>query len=266
MNPPLLGYGDIAVAAALVALNALLSFLLDLGLTRTILVAGVRAVVQLLLVGLVLKTVFALASPPLIGAVVLAMLASASYEIGSRQERRFAGWWGFGLGAGTTMLATLFVTAFALAGALRPQPWYAPQVVIPLLGIILGNTMNGVSVSLNALNMAIVRERPAIEARLALGADRYTALKSLQRSALRTGMIPIINQMSAAGIITLPGMMTGQILAGMEPVEAAKYQILILFLLSGGAGLGALAAVYAAAWRITDERDRLRLDRLTARQ
>jgi putative ABC transport system permease protein len=83
---------------------------------------------------------------------------------------------------------------------------------IALLGIILGNVMNGVSVSLNALSTAIMRERSAIEARLALGTDRNTALKPLQRSALRSGMIPIINQMSAAGVITLPGMMTGQIL------------------------------------------------------
>jgi putative ABC transport system permease protein len=265
VSPLTLGYGDLAVAAILVVLNALLSWLLDLGLTRTVLVAGVRTVVQLLLVGLVLKTVFALASPLLVAAVALAMFGMASYEIASRQERRFTGAWGFGIGAATTMLATLFVTGFALIGALRPDPWYAPQVLIPLLGIILGNVMNGVSVSLNSLNTAIVRERAAIEARLALGADRSTALNPLLRGALRTAMIPIINQMSAAGIITLPGMMTGQILAGMEPIEAAKYQILILFLLGGGAGLGALAAAYVAAWRVTDERDRLRLDRLTQR-
>ena len=233
-------------------------------LRRTILIAGVRVIVQLLLVGLVLKTVFALASPLLIAAVALAMFAMASYEISSRQERRFAGAWGYGIGAGTTMLATVLVTAFALFGTLRPSPWYAPQILIPLLGIILGNVMNGVSVTLNAVSTAIVREQPAIEGRLALGTDRYTALKPLQRSALRSGMIPIINQMSAAGVITLPGMMTGQILAGMDPLEAAKYQILLLFLLSGGAGLGALGAVYVATWRITDERDRLRLDRLRA--
>jgi len=126
----------------------------------------------------------------------------------------------------------------ALLGTLRPVPWYAPQVLIPLLGIILGNVMNRVSVSLNALSTAIVRERPAIEARLALGTDHYAALEPLQRSALRSGMIPIINQMSAAGVITLPGMMTGQILAGMDPMEATKYQILLLFLLGGGAALG----------------------------
>jgi putative ABC transport system permease protein len=94
------------------------------------------------------------------------------------------------------------------------------------------------------------------------GADRRIALKPLQRSALRGGMIPVVNQMSAAGIITLPGMMTGQILAGMPPFEAAKYQIFVLFLLAGGAGLGSLAATYVAVRRITDDRDQLRLDRL----
>ena len=86
------------------------------------------------------------------------------------------------------------------------------------------------------------------------------------QSAIKSGMIPIVNQMSAAGIITLPGMMTGQILAGMLPLEAAKYQILVLLLLAGGAGLGAIGAAYAALWRVTDERDRLRLDRLAPHQ
>jgi putative ABC transport system permease protein len=264
MNEAQLGYGDLALAAALVVLNAGLSLLLQLGFARAMLVAGVRTVVQLLLVGLVLKTVFALHSPWLVGAVMLAMFGTASYEILSRQERRFTGLWGWGVGTATTMLATLFVTGFAMA-VLRPAPWFEPQVTIPLLGIILGSVMNGVSVSLNAFNTGVVRERAAIEARLALGVDRSTALRPMQRSALRSGMIPIINQMSAAGIITLPGMMTGQILAGMAPFEAAKYQILILFLLSGGAGLGALAATVVAVRRVTDERDRLRLDRLDPR-
>lgn len=109
MSPSLLGYGDLAVAAILVALNAALTWMLELGLSRTILVAGVRTVVQLLLVGMVLKTVFALASPVLIAAVALAMFAMASYEIRSRQERRFAGAWGYGIGAATMMLATLLV-------------------------------------------------------------------------------------------------------------------------------------------------------------
>lgn len=261
MNAASISYGELAIAGLLVVLNAALSLLLNLGLARTVLVAGVRVVAQLLLVGLVLKTVFALDSPLLVAAVVLAMFAAASYEILSRQERKLAGLWALGIGTGTTMLATLFVTTFAMV-TLRPSPWYVPQVTIPLIGIVLGSVMNGVSISLNAFNNAIVRERAAIEARLALGATRFEALKALQRSALRSGMIPVINQMSAAGIITLPGMMTGQILAGMPPFEAAKYQVLILFLLAGGSGLGAIGATYLAVWRTTDDRDRLRLDRL----
>ena len=261
MTAPAPGYFELAAAALLVVLNAILSLLLNMGLARALLVAGLRVVVQLLLVGLVLKTVFALDSPILVATVLFVMLATASYEIFSRQERRYAGPWGLGIGAGTTMLATLFVTVFALL-TLRPSPWFAPQVTIPLFGIVLGSVMNGVSISLNAFNTGIVRERASVEAQLALGISRYLALRPIQRSALRSGMIPIINQMSAAGIITLPGMMTGQILAGVAPFEAAKYQILVMFLLAGGAGLGALAATYVAVWRSTDDRDRLRLDRL----
>jgi len=87
----------------------------------------------------------------------------------------------------------------------------------------------------------------------------------LIRVSVRRGLLPTINQMAAAGIITLPGIMTGQILAGMDPLEAAKYQILLMFLLSGGSGLAAVAVVYLAAWRLTDDRQRLRLDRLSAK-
>ena len=255
------GYAELALAGALIVATAGLSLLLQLGVARQLLVAALRTVAQLLLVGLVLRTVFHLNSPWLVAAVLLAMFLSASYEVWSRQERRFTGLWRFGLGAATMTLATLLVTGFALL-TLRPDPWYSPRVVIPLAGIVLGNVMNGVSLSLNAFNAGIVRERAAIEARLALGDTRYAALKAVQKGALRSGLIPIINQMSAAGIITLPGMMTGQILAGMAPLDAAKYQILILLLLSAAAGLGSLATVAVAVWRATDERDRLRLDRL----
>jgi putative ABC transport system permease protein len=190
------------------------------------------------------------------------MIAAASFEIYSRQARRLRGAWGFAVGAGSTGLTAILVTALALA-TLRPSRWFAPEVVIPLVGIVLGSVMNGVSVSLNAFNTGVVRERTSIEARLALGAPASLAFRQLQRSALRSGMIPIINQMSAAGLITLPGMMTGQILAGMAPFEAAKYQIFVLLLLAGGAGLGALCAVQVAMRRLTDDRERLRLDRIT---
>lgn len=259
-----LGNGALAVAACLVLLSAGLSLVLQMGIARSMVIAAVRTVAQLLLVGFVLRTVFALKSAPLVGLVMVFMLATASYETLSRQQRRFRGWWGAGVGTATTMMATVLVTAIALA-TLHPRPWFAPEVAIPLFGIVLGNAMSGVSITLNAFNTALVRERPAIEGQLALGATRYAALSQVRRAALRSGMIPIINQMSAAGVITLPGMMTGQILAGMSPLEAARYQVFVLFLLAGASGLGALGATMIAAWRATDERHRLRLDRTEGR-
>ena len=252
---------DLAISSALLLANAGISLALRLGVARSLLVAAVRALVQLLLVGMVLRTVFALQSPWLIGLVALFMFASASREVYARQQRKLKGLWGFGIGAGTTMVAMVLATFLGLL-VLRPHPWWSAEVLIPLVGLVLGNIMNGVSLTLNAFSSGLVRERSAIEARLALGATRQQALGSLQRRAVHAGVIPALNQMSAAGIITLPGMMTGQILAGMSPFEAAKYQILVLFLIGGGAALGAIAVSGWMAQRVSDERDRLRLDRL----
>ena len=130
---------------------------------------------------------------------------------------------------------------------------------------MLGNVLNGGSIALDLLLGGVVRERAAIEAQLALGASFAHAMRGLIRTSVRRALLPIINQMSAAGVVTLPGIMTGQILAGMDPLEAAKYQILLMFLLSGGSGLAAVAVVYLAAMRLTDDRQRLRIDRLTAK-
>jgi putative ABC transport system permease protein len=96
-----------------------------------------------------------------------------------------------------------------------------------------------------------------------LGAEAPEAMRGVVSDAMRAGLIPTINGMAAAGLVSLPGMMTGQILAGVEPVEAVKYQILIMFLIGGGTGLGTFVAVIGGSKRLTDVRHRLRLDRLS---
>jgi putative ABC transport system permease protein len=128
--------------------------------------------------------------------------------------------------------------------------------------MILGNTMTGIAIGLNTLTGQIKRERAAIETMLALGETRRVAFRPFVRAAVRNGLIPVINGMSAAGVVSLPGMMTGQILSGVEPVEAIKYQILIMFLIAGGTGIGVVIAVHGGALRLSDARHRLRLDRL----
>lgn len=253
---------DVALVAVFVLMNGLLSLRLSLGIERQLLVAAVRMVVQLSAVGAVLTLLFGAASMAWTLVMACAMLLFAGREIMARQARRLTGWWGYGLGTATLALAASMVTVVALFGSLRLEPWYEPRYAIPLFGMILGNAMTGISLGLDTLTTAAVRERPAIEARIALGAPRFEALRPVMQQAMRRGLMPMINSMSATGLVFLPGLMTGQILAGVAPAEAVKYQLLIMFLIAGSTGLGLLGAVIGGAWRITDHRHRLRTDRL----
>jgi putative ABC transport system permease protein len=254
---------DLAVAALLVLLLAALSWRMQLQIGRRMLIAAARSTVQLLLLGMVLKTLFSVANPWLIGLLAGVMLGVAGYEVRARQKHRLRGIWGYGTGALAMFLSSFSVTLLALLVILQPQPWYTPQYAIPLLGMLLGNTMTGIAVALDNLTRQVLDKRLQIEARLALGQGMVEAIGDIRRDALRAGLIPIINAMTTAGIVSLPGMMTGQILAGGPPLEAAKYQLLILFLIAAGTGLGSATAVVLAAARLFDERQRLRTERLT---
>ena len=253
---------DLVIAALLVGLLALLSLRLQTGISLQLLVAAARTAIQLSLIGLVLKVLFANAHLGWVTLMAVFMLLVAGREVMARQERRFKGWWGYAVGTFSMFLSSFTVTVFALVVILGDSPWYTPQYAIPLLGMLLGNTMNGISISMDRLTHAAWEQRGVIEARLMLGERWDEAISEIRRQAIRSGMIPIINAMAAAGIISLPGMMTGQILAGAAPVDAVKYQILIMFLITAGTGLGTMAAVTIGAKHLFDKRQRLCLDRL----
>lgn len=253
---------DLAAAALLILINGALSLVFRLGMARSLLTATIRMCVQLGAIGFVLKFIFAQTSPAWTLGLGLAMILFAGREIVARQDVSFSGFWSYGLGTSSLFFVGTLGTLFGVGALIGPDPWYAPRYVIPVLGMLLGNTMTGISLGLDTLTSSARSGRAAIEGQIALGASRYQALQPLLRRALRTGMMPIINSMAAAGIVSLPGMMTGQILSGVDPVEATKYQLLIMFLIAGGTALGVLIAVAGAAWRLTDERHRLRLDRL----
>ena len=190
-----------------------------------------------------LTKLFELVSPFWTSLAALAMIAFAGREVMARQEKGFPGLWSYGLGSGAMLMAVTMVLLFALNTQIQPDPWYDPRYAIPLLGMILGNTMTGISLGLQRLTEGARQRRAAIEAQLALGADRHKAMLPITRDALRAALMPIINSMSATGLVSLPGMMTGQILAGVAPLEAVKYQLLIMFLIAGGTALGAVTAV-----------------------
>jgi len=199
---------DLMLAAVLVLALAALSFRLELGVGRQLIVAAVRSAIQLGLIGLVLKALFEQADPFLVAGLTLIMLIAAGYEVTARQRQRFRGLWSIGIGTVSMFISSFSVGILALIVIIQPTPWYMPQYLIPLLGMLLGNTMSGVAISLRELTRNAVRERGTIEARLMLGHSWNDAIGNLRREALRSGLIPIINSMAAAGIVSLPGMMT----------------------------------------------------------
>ncbi len=265
MNLIALSTGDLILAALLVLILAWSSWRLHLGVEKQMLIAALRTTVQLLLIGLVLKALFEFAHLGWVALLSALMLAVAGREVMARQQRRFAGIWGYGLGTVSMFVSSFAVTVLALLVMVGPQPWWMPQYAIPLLGMLLGNTMNGIALALDRLTQQAWQQRRAIEGQLLLGYSWTEAINSVRRESMRAGMIPIINAMAAAGVVSLPGMMTGQILAGAAPVEAVKYQILIMFLIAAGTGFGTLLAVWAGARHLFDERQRLRLDRLRSK-
>ncbi len=257
---------DLAAAAVLLLLNGVISIAFRLGLEGTLALASVRMVAQLGAVGFVLRFVMSAGQLHWTLLWVAIMVLAAGFEIANRQSHRIAGAGGWMLGTATLFLVGSIATFYAVALAIGPTPWWSPRYLLPIFGMVLGNMLTGISLALDTLAEGMRRERASIEARLALGATGFEAVGTVLQRALRTAMMPMLNAMAASGLVTLPGMMTGQIVAGADPVEAAKYQLLVMFLITGATGLGVLIAAVGGVRLMTDRRHRLRVDRIIPRR
>jgi putative ABC transport system permease protein len=191
-------------------------------------------------------------------------VAIAAHEGVRRSARSYAG-----IRAGT-FLALLLGVGVTLGTTTRfvlhVDPWWEPRYLIPLVGMILGNALTGISLSLDRCLAELDEGRALVEAHLAMGASRWEAARPVARDALRTGLIPLLNSMNVVGLVTVPGMMTGQLLGGTPPALAARYQILIMFLVAAATALGAGLAVLLSLHRLFDAEHRLRADRLLHRK
>jgi len=246
-----LTYFQVGLAASLILINSGISALLRLGLGRRLLLAAACSVAQLLLVGLVLEWIFRVSRWYLVLALMLVMTGVAGVAAIRRTHIRYPGIW---LSSIVSVGASSWLMAATALFALVPvEPWYSPQYAIPLLGMILGNTLNGISLGLDRLGGELAARRPQIEALLALGATRREAARQPIQQAVRTGMVPIINAMMVVGVVSLPGMMTGQLLAGVSPIQAVKYQIVIMFLIASGTALGTVGVVLLSYRRLFNE-------------
>ena len=247
---------DLALASVLLIIPAAISLGLKLGLEKTLAIAAIRTVAQLALLGLILEWVFSAHRwyyvLPMLG-VMLFFAARAAIQ---RSSRRIPGAYIAAFGA-LTLSAS--VTTFSMTEVvIGVDTWYEPQYVIPLMGMLLGNGLTGISLSLDRMLSDLTTERRAVEARLALGASLWRACLPFVREGVRNGMIPIINSMMIVGLVSLPGMMTGQILAGVPPATAVSYQILIMFMIAAATALGVIMLCLLAFRVIADPMERVR--------
>jgi putative ABC transport system permease protein len=210
-----------------------------LSLTQDLLIGTFRTFAQLILIGFVLESIFRANQWYWVMGLLAVMLLVATFTAKQRlpfpRQPGLLKDIGFSLflGAGFTIFWVNMVVIHA-------HPWYHPQYMIPLAGMIIGNSMNSAAIALDRFQHDIVQQKPEIETLLALGATPEKAAKGIIQAAVQAAMIPNINAMMVVGLVSLPGMMTGQILAGQHPLAAITYQIIVMLMITCAASITAV--------------------------
>ncbi len=203
---------------------------------KQILLSTVRITVQLVLVGYLLVYLFDNINPFFTIGVVIIMEVFAVYNIFKRAKYRLSKRLKRAVAISMT-IGTLNCLFYFLLVVLRVNPWYNPRYFIPIAGMIIGNSMTGVSVGVNQLVDGMQTKKHLVESALMLGASPKIAAKDIVNSAFDSAILPTINSMLGMGIVFLPGMMTGQILSGTSPLTAIEYQIAIMLSILGSVAL-----------------------------
>jgi putative ABC transport system permease protein len=249
---------QLALATGFILAAAGISLALSLGLVRSLLVAMVRTYLQLFALGIALGWIFDLDSPWLVLAILLLMILMSAHTLLGRVKkappRLFPRVFNAVFISGVTV--TFAVTALVI----QVEPWYMPRYVIPIGGMVVGNSMTGLSLGLERLFSDLRKRSDEVQTLLALGATPWEAALPSIRTSISAGLIPVINSMSAVGIVFIPGMMTGQVLAGVDPSIAARYQIVVMLMISAATAIGSIIAVLSAYSRAFDREDRFVLE------
>jgi putative ABC transport system permease protein len=233
---------SVMMATVFVAASGACSLYLGLKLEKDILIGTIRTFLQLFLLGYVLKIVFAMNNPIVVTLLFAFMILFAARIITGRVKEKSIPYYLPVLGS--MFLSYMLINFIVMDFIIRVRPWYSPVYFIPVGGMIIGNSMNAIAISLNNWFNDLKKERERIELFLALGANPAESTQGNFRESVTAGMIPSINALMSVGVVSIPGMMTGQILAGTDPMIAIKYQIVIMLLLVGST---ALSTVFALA-------------------
>ncbi len=226
---------------------------------KEVLIASIRMTLQLILVGYVLVYLFESMNPLFTLLVLLVMETFAVYNIIQRAK--------YPLSRGlkkivalSMVLGTLTSLLFFLFVVIQISPWYDPQYFIPIAGMLIGNSMTGISLGVNRLVDGMKDQRALVESALMLGATPKEAAKEVVDSAFDSAILPTVNSMVGMGIVFLPGMMTGQILSGVSPVTAIAYQIAIMLGIVGSVSLTVILFVQLGYQSFFNDRAQLKTD------
>ena len=251
MNPAVPSWWGVAASVALVGVTVVLVVREQLGLTREVVVASARAIVQLVAVGALLGVLFDRAGLPGAVAWVLAMVVVGGRVAG----RRGAGVPGaqaisaVAIGAGTAVTLGLLVAAQVI----DPHP----RVLVPVGGMVVSAATRGTSVALLRMAEETASGRRQVEARLALGLTGVQAFAPHRRSAMRAALVTDIDAVKTVGLISLPGAMTGLLLAGVDPLTAIRYQVVVMWMILGAVTVSTAVAAHLAVGRLFDHAQRL---------
>ncbi|KAL7509888.1 hypothetical protein ACHAXN_006796 [Cyclotella atomus] len=205
---------------------------IDPSLADSLGIGVIRSFVQLMMLGVILNPIFkwGMTKPWVVGLYVFFMMIIATNEAISRPKYTFA--YHPLMTFCTILISMSCVGLFAFGAVIRPSPLWNPQYVIPLCGMLLGNTINGIGLSVNNMATQVMEGgRREIELCLSFGATGLESVRRLMKDAIGVGVTPMVNQLNVIGLVSIPGMMTGQILGGSPVTEAARYQVLIIWLI-----------------------------------
>ena len=233
-----IGLGQLAVSLFLIALAGAASLVYKLQLERDLLVGTIRTFAQLFLMGYALQLIFRINEWWIIVLIFAAMIFFAAYTIRGRIKEREIPFFPSTLLA--MMLSYMLVSILVTGVIIGAKPWWTPQYFLPIGGMVIGNSMNAIALSLERLLSDLRKRREEVEMMLSLGADYKEASQDILKQAMSAGMIPSINSMMGVGLVFIPGMMTGQILAGVDPLIAIRYQIMVMVMLVGSTAVGSL--------------------------
>ena len=232
---------QLGLALLLVAAVVIVSIRQALGVERDLALGAARTIVQLYGVGLILAGVFTAARWYWVVLILVMMIGVATHAAVSRLPKPIPG--AYGIAAISLFVSTGVTLTYVIAVVVQVHPWYEPQYIIPIAGMILGSSMTSAALAGERLQGELRVRAAEVETRLALGFSGREALQPLVRSALRAALIPVVNGMMTVGLVQLPGMMTGQILAGSSPLLAIRYQIVVVFMQAAATALATLVFV-----------------------